>query len=118
MLALKNKKADITITLLVLGIVALCFLTIISFVKVNLDLNNNFYGVGLIETMKSVNEELKFSDISGFSPGYVSEFNKDGVSIKINDGRAVVGEYYKITGGYLRLFSSKKTTLVKVEYNK
>ena len=54
----KNKKADISITILVLGVVALCFLTLLSFA--NKSNKADFAGVGLIETMKSVAEESGF----------------------------------------------------------
>ena len=47
-----NKKADISITLLVLGIVTICFLTIFSFIKTNNDRSDDFQ-VKLLHSLSS-----------------------------------------------------------------
>jgi len=86
-----NKKADISITLLVLGIVAIIFLTIFSFIKENNDRSDGFSGIGLIETMNSVQEELA---LPGFETDYGNKFKRNGIQVNMTE-RGLVGGYYK-----------------------
>ena len=61
---MKNKRADISITILVLGVVAICVLTIFSFVGSNHKMEGDFVGPGLVETVKAValeNNNLEFT---------------------------------------------------------
>jgi len=44
-----NKKGDITVTIFVIGVVALCFFALVSFYMSSLDTSNNFEQVQLIE---------------------------------------------------------------------
>jgi hypothetical protein len=101
-----KKKADISITILVLGVVALCFLTIMSFASKNN--KADLAGVGLIETMKSFAEENAFYSETGFK----SEDYKNGKLLRGNveispQGNDLIGTYKK--GG---------KTLARVEYKK
>ena len=65
-----NKKADISIAILVLGVVALCFLVLMSFFYQSSQISNSFLGVGLIETIKAVDEEQRFLENSEFRTNY------------------------------------------------
>ena len=90
---MKNKKADISITILILGVVAICILTIFSFVGVNNERKNDFLGTGLIETMNSIEEEIKFNDKTEFeSTDYKNVFERGNVIIEI-DGNIMEGYY-------------------------
>ena len=97
-----NKKGDISITILVLGVVAICFLTILSFM--NGSVESSFVGVGLIETINSIDEEIK----NGINnEDYNDKFEKGNVKIEnINSN--------KITGTYIK----KDKVIVKVTYTK
>lgn len=48
-----NKKGDITITIFVIGVVALCFFALISFYVSNLDSSDNFSNIQLIQKIKT-----------------------------------------------------------------
>ena len=104
---LKNKKGDIPITILVIGVVGLCILTIFSFMVSNNKLNDNFVGPGLIETIYSIQQEIIFGQGENLNPfeREVSKFNED-KKLEINFVEDVVYGKYS-DGGKI---------LVSVEY--
>jgi len=57
---LKNKKADISITLLVLGILAICSMAVISFIVSKGVENNNFLQIEVFEEIYSDIEKFYF----------------------------------------------------------
>lgn len=61
---MKNKRGDIPVTILVIGVFAICALAIFSFLYSTKQVQNNFVGVGLIETVLAVEEEIRFDDFS------------------------------------------------------
>ena len=90
---MKNKRADISITILVLGVVAISILTIFSFINSKYEINEDFLGIGLIETMNSIEEEIKFNDKTEFeSTDYKNVFERGNVIIEI-DGNIMEGYY-------------------------
>lgn len=62
-----NKRGDITITILVLGVLAICFLALISFYMADLDTSDTFDGIRLIEKVliKDEQGEAKETDFTG-----------------------------------------------------
>ena len=103
---LRNKKADISITVLVLGIIAVCFLTILSFVRFDSSHEGKMLGVGLIETINSVASEKNFESGSDFKTDYQNLFVKNNVKVSI-EGNVFTGTY-----------TEKGKELVKVIYKK
>lgn len=117
-----NKKGDISIVILVIGIIAICFLAILSFVKLNENINDNFLGIGLIETMNSVEEEFNFYEGENeFSGDYGNVFEREGffgkIKININDEN-VNGIYIAKRTGFFSLFSPEEKTIVNITYSK
>lgn len=117
-----NKRADISIVVLVIGVIMICFLAIFSFVKVNRDINDNFLGIGLIETMNSIEEEFNFYDEKNeFSGDYGNVFEREGffgkVKININDEN-VQGIYVAKGTGFLNLFFPEEKTIVNITYSR
>lgn len=117
-----NKRADISIVILVIGIIAVCFLAILSFVKLNRDISDNFLGIGLIETMNSVEEEFNLYDEKNeFRGDYGNVFEREGffgkVKININDEN-VNGVYIAKETGFLNLFYTEEKTIINVTYKK
>ena len=53
---IKNKRADITIVILVIGVVAVCFLAIFSFYSSDINLKKDFIG---IEMIHEINKSLR-----------------------------------------------------------
>tara|TARA_Y100000310_G_C20402871_1_gene678249 strand:+ start:179 stop:538 length:360 start_codon:yes stop_codon:yes gene_type:complete len=116
-----NKKGDISIIILVIGIIAICFLTIFSFIKAGNNVEESFVGIGLIETMNSIEEEQDFYDKSGFKGDYRESFTKQeffgtsAISIKSN---GLEGRYSVKGTGFLDFINPKEKILVKVIYPK
>ena len=117
-----NKRADISITILVLGIVALCFLTIFSFITSERGDEGSIIGIGLMETMHSISEEQKFYNDpeTDFEGVYGSTFKKGKVRVEIT-GEKFLGEYsveetnFKFSWPF---YETKEKTIVSIEYNK
>ncbi len=50
---IKNKRGNLPIIILVLGVLAICSLALLSFYNANLKVSNNFAGVKLVEKLNS-----------------------------------------------------------------
>ena len=111
-----NKKADITVTILVLGVVGICILTILSFVGVKNSVDDDFLGIGLIETMNSIGEEMIFYSGTEFKGDYGSVFERGNVKI-IMQGNTMEGSYYKKKCSY-GVFNCADKKIVWIEYKK
>tara|TARA_Y100000296_G_scaffold10775_1_gene12473 strand:+ start:68 stop:451 length:384 start_codon:yes stop_codon:yes gene_type:complete len=59
-----NKKADISITILVIGVVAACGLAIFSFYSSGISMKSDFFGLEIIEKINSISEEIEFYENS------------------------------------------------------
>ena len=57
---MKNKKADIPVMVLVIGVFAICCLAILSFVKIEGDIKESFESIELIEKLNSEMERYFF----------------------------------------------------------
>lgn len=90
-----NKKANVPIIILVLGVLAVCGLALLSFYASNLKVSNNFAGVKLIEKLNSKIEMNIYQD-------------------KPIEGLTEIKEVrnYRFKGGFL-----KKKTIFSVTYN-
>jgi len=102
---IKNVRGDIPITILVIGIIAVCILTIFSFYHSTSKQKESFVGAGLIETIYSIQEEIEFGKGENLNP-----FEKDGM--KIDFGDEINAEYY-IEQGWI---DKKKKTLIEIIY--
>jgi hypothetical protein len=59
-----NRRGDIPITILVIGIFGVCVLAIISFIYSNISLRNDLVGVDVVE---SVNNQIEYLAFKGES---------------------------------------------------
>jgi hypothetical protein len=89
---LKNKRADITIVILVIGIFAASALTLYSFYSSTTDIKGSFVGWNLIEKINSISEENKFHELIGSNQKVSGTFKEDKAEIIVEDN--------KITGNY------------------
>jgi hypothetical protein len=62
----KNRRGDIPITILVIGVVMVCTIALISFFLASISVRNNFIGIGLVEQLDSQIEENSFSGKTNF----------------------------------------------------
>lgn len=116
---IQNKKADVSITILVIGIVAIFTLTISSFLWSNATESRNFAGIGLIETINSVSDEIAFSKNTDFKLDYQNSIDYGNVKISISQdekGNIIVsGQSYRKNS----LFNNgDEKLLVNVSYYK
>ena len=56
-----NKKGDIPVTILVIGVIAVCALALFSFYYSSVSVRNSFMGIDIIENLNSFAEEIKFN---------------------------------------------------------
>ena len=92
---MKNKRGNLPIIILVLGVLAVCSLALLSFYSSNLKVSNNFVGVKLIEKL---NSQIEINQYQG----------------KAVDGLNVMKEVrnYRFKGGFL-----KEKIIFSVTYN-
>ena len=90
-----NKKGNLPIIILILGVLAVCSLALLSFYSSNLKVSNNFSGVKLIEKLSS---QIETNLYQGKSVEGLKEFKE----IKT----------FNFKDGFL-----KKKTIVSVIYN-
>ncbi len=94
----KNKKADIPVTILVIGIVAVCVLAIISFV---ISGSSNQTGVEAFEEIDSYVEKFYFYLNAGFSEEEALEkvsaekISGKNLEMKIEENNLIIKKYYK-----------------------
>jgi hypothetical protein len=65
---MKNKRGDIPIVILVIGVFVVCTLALLSFFNSSIQVKNSFVGIDLIEEMNSQVEKSQFfkEDVSEF----------------------------------------------------
>lgn len=62
-----NKRADISITILVIGVFVICTLAILSFLVYNQQIQGNFVNLGVVENLSSQLSDFYFYVNSGMS---------------------------------------------------
>lgn len=114
----QNKRGDVPITILVIGIVAICIFAILSFVSSSRKIQENFVGIGLIESIISIEEEIRFDEtkqLGKFSEPVIFELGKPFqkyVKIIVDENQ-IKGNYTTWEKGLLK---KKYKTWVSVEY--
>ncbi len=59
---MKNNRGDIPITILVIGVFAVCTLAILSFIASSISLRNSFVGIDFIEEVNLEIEKSQFNE--------------------------------------------------------
>ena len=70
---LKNKRGDIPITILVMGVLTICIIAIFSFYFSDLSVKNNFNSISLIEKASVIKEKISFYRNLGFSENEITQ---------------------------------------------
>jgi uncharacterized protein (UPF0333 family) len=111
---IKNKRGDISVTILVLMVVLVCIFAIFSFIYSRTISQDSFAGIGLIETVKSIAEEKTFYGTTDFESSEGNLFKSGNVIILTGD-QIIEGNF---TQSKLPIIGSgKKEVLVSVVYN-
>jgi hypothetical protein len=63
-----NRKGDVSITILVIGVFVICALAIVSFILFNQQVQNGFVNMGIFENLSAQVENYYFYINSGLSP--------------------------------------------------
>jgi len=98
---MRNKRADISVMILVIGIVGVFILAILSFVKISSEISNDFSGIGLIETMNSLNVENNFYEETNFKGDYGNLFEGNKIKIIMKNGN-MEGSYFLKKQNWMR----------------
>ena len=102
---IKNKRADIPITILTIGVFAICVLAMMSFYLSDREVQESFIDIGLIEQINSKMEKYIFYEKVGIDENKI----KDILEIKTSE----VGNKYL----YLEKLDKEKKVLFFVKYN-
>lgn len=100
---MKNKKADITITILVILITSICILTITSFLVSKEKVQSNYLGLELFEGMSADVETFYFYLNAGFTESEAAEK----IGAEMEGSKLVID----------KIFKENKDDLVSVHYN-
>lgn len=133
---LSNKKGDIPIVILVIGVFAVCTLTLLNFYVKSFKDDNLFEGVILIEKVRELSEDLKFYnnpslnkknalELTGLSGEGIEEGNFKFKGEFIPEKRDIGGKLikkasYKIEGNLTEdtiIFEGKRLVSVKYNFN-
>ncbi|MDP3965977.1 MAG: hypothetical protein Q8Q04_00415 [archaeon] len=110
--SLRFKKGDLPVTLLVIGIFALCGFALLTFFISDFKVSNSFVGVGAVGKMVSQVDEYLFYRNSG-----VPEENLDEIfNIKEEFERKYFYEERSDKEGSFLFFGGKKVLLFSVKY--
>ncbi len=69
----KNKKGDVPVTILVLGVFVVCSLALVSFYLASFKVENNFVGLELMDKMNYKIKEYNFYKLKGLSKEQFAE---------------------------------------------
>lgn len=103
-----NKKADITITILVIGVVAICALALLSFLSSSFKHEQSFIGVAQMEEMGSKIQQYNFYKSQGISENELKEL----LDIKEDED----GEYLHLEKKSSKFLFWKDEFLFSVKY--
>lgn len=109
---MKNKKGDIPITILVIGVVAVCALALLSFLSSSFNIGQSFAGVALMEEMNSEIDQYYFYKNMGLSEDRINEI----LDIKEDSGRKYLYLEENKTSFRLGFPLKKEEFLFSVEY--
>lgn len=91
---LKNKRGDIPITILVIGILAICTLAIFSFYFSNRGVKSGFSSISVIERVLVTKEKISFYNKN-------LEFTQDEIKELFNIQEDIQGKYITVEDGSL-----------------
>lgn len=77
----RNKRGDIPITILVIGVFVVCTLAILSFFASSISLRNSFAGVDIVKGLNEDMERAEFNKIDLGNDGAYREKNKSKYSL-------------------------------------
>ena len=110
-----NKKADITIIILVIGIFAASALTLYSFYSSTTEIKGSFVGWNLIEKINSISEENDFYDSINPSQRVLGTFKENKAEIIVEENK-ITGDYSVQDNCFLWVVGCESKRLIFVKY--
>jgi len=110
----KNRKGDLPVTILVIGVFAVCSLALFSFLVSNFKTGNSFEGIDLMENATSQINEYNFYKSLGITEDKLENI------FDIKDGKLIVKKTdsrFSFKEGFDSGNWRKKVLLFSVEYN-
>ncbi|NCN51672.1 hypothetical protein GW931_01540 [archaeon] len=107
-----NKKGDLPVTLLVIGIFALCGFALLTFFISDFRAGNSFVGISILQKVNSNADEYSFYKNNGMKEDKLKTF----FNITEEYGRNYFYEEKFETKGGVLFFGGKKVLLFSVQY--
>ncbi|MDA3836938.1 MAG: hypothetical protein PF542_04915 [Nanoarchaeota archaeon] len=76
---IRGKKGDISITILVIGVFAICGMALLTFMVSDFKMSNSFSGVGVMENMNAGIDEFLFYRNNGIGFSAAGDFLKESI---------------------------------------
>lgn len=95
----KNKRGDIPVTILVLGVFAICLLAIFSFYLADRHVRNDFSSIGIIEKAKILRDKVVFysDEKIGMDEAEIKQLFNQTEGVEISSDRE--GKYIYLESG-------------------
>jgi len=108
---MKNKKANLPVTVLVIGIFALCGFALLTFFLSDFKISNSFVGIDVVSKLNSLGDEYLFLKNAGVDEAKLATM----FDVKEEYGRKYFYEE-KLSKGGIWFFGGRETLLVSVQY--
>ncbi len=87
-----NKNGDVTVTMLVIGVFAVCTLALISFFQSSIEMRNSFVGLNLVEKMNADIESYSFAQKGNLKD--LAETKEDGINFFSEEKKTTTGFWW------------------------
>lgn len=105
---MKNKKGDIPVTILVIGVFAICSLALLTFFISDFKISNSFVGLDVMEKMNAQIDEYNYYQMRGVSNEKIQTYYR----LIEEDGK----KYLYLEKYSSGIFGKEKTLLFSVRY--
>ncbi len=107
-----NKRGDVSITILVIGVFAICTIAIVTFLLYNQTIQTGFVNVGVFENLSAQVENYYFYINSGLSPQQAA----NDIGAQLQGNQLIFNTEQKGDPGVFGFISSNSNTIVSVKY--
>ncbi len=109
---MRNKKGNLPIVLLVIGVFAICSLALLTFLIADFKINNSFFGIGIMMDLNEDIDEYSFF----FDQGVPKEKLKQIYNLSEDGENFVFYREEKVSGALFKKGVKKDDILFSVKY--
>jgi len=103
---INNKKGDVSITILVIGVIAVCALAIFSFINSSFNEAQSFTGVSLMEELNAKIDAYYFYQLQGLNSEQIKSILEEDKYVQMNNNQLYLEKTkFKLFGKNEFLFS-------------